>query len=83
MPVYRAEVHGPWLLGIDWCHIQNYESVPKKDRETPCLPKQWVKSNTDMAGVIPAWRLQCLLEADELMAQRKQRDDRITAEKRA
>ena len=83
MPVYRQDVHGPWLLGIDWCHIENYESVLKEDRETPCIPKQWVKSNTGMAGIIPAWRLQILLNMEGLAAQRKQRDDRITAERKA
>ena len=81
MPVYRPEYHGPWLLGVDWCHIQNYETVLEEDKETPCVPQRWAKSNTGMAGVIPAWRLASLLEIDELVVQRKQRDDRITAEK--
>jgi hypothetical protein len=83
MPVYNPEAHGPWFLGIDWCHIYNYESVLKENKEAPLVPKQWVRSNTGMAGVIPAWRLQSLLNTEGLVAQRKERDERITAERKA
>ena len=81
MPVYQPEWHGPWLLGVGWCHLHDYEPVYQADKETRTSPAQWVKSRSGMAGVIPAWRLRALLETDELVEQRTQKDERITAEK--
>jgi hypothetical protein len=53
---------GPWLLGIDWYHANNIERV--RDKEGEVLDNGWfVKSNTGVAGVIPATRILQLLNA--------------------
>src|ERR1017187_7908057 len=65
---YRQEKHGPWLLGIDWCHIHDNEKVCAENG-AEIVPAQYVKVSTGMAGVIPAWRLLSLLNCDELKAQ--------------
>ena len=79
--VYDSRRHGPFLLGIDWLHLNNYEEVLSSDQRTPISPRQWVKSNTGMAEVIPAWRLLELLDLPEFKMQKKQEDDKITAHK--
>lgn len=77
---YRPEFHGPWLLGIDFCHINDFEPVRQDDeKKTIADPKQWVKSHTGMAGVIPAWKVLELLNTDELRMQREKDDAEITA----
>lgn len=78
---FRPDWHGPFLLGIDWCHLHNYEEVLTEDRDTKADPKRWVKAHTGMAGVIPAWRLAAILEADELRSQREAEDKRISAQR--
>jgi hypothetical protein len=70
---------GPWLLGIDWVHIHNYEPVlTQRDEKSIAVPKLWVKAHTGMAGVIPAWRLADLLTSPELKMARKKEDDCVT-----
>lgn len=62
---------GPWLLGVDWGHIQDWGTVYESDRKTAVSGKLEVKINTGMAGVVPAWRLRDLLECEQLSHQRQ------------
>ena len=72
---------GPWLLGVDWCHLANPERVLERDGKTE-VPEGWqVNSNTGMMGVIPAWRLAELLDRRELVAQRKEQDEELSKRK--
>jgi hypothetical protein len=70
---------GPWLLGVDWCHLPSYEPIcdVQGDRKTKRYDMV-AQSNTSMAGVIPAWLLIELLDDEEFMAERKEEDDRFT-----
>jgi hypothetical protein len=71
---YSHFYHGPWLLGIDWCHISNLAPIMKlndQGRRVAVEPKQWADANTGMAGVIPAWRIQEIIELPELVMQRE------------
>ena len=56
------------LLGIDWCHLSTYEPVLEKDSENRFekINGQFVRSNTGMAGVVPAWKLKELLNSEEV-----------------
>jgi hypothetical protein len=58
---------GPWLLGIDYCHIYDKERVFNSETGDP-IPNMHVRSNTGMMGVIPAWRLADILEGPDIMA---------------
>jgi hypothetical protein len=63
-----------YLLGVDWCHLHDWQLVHEKDgagKKVPVDPKQWVKTNTGMAGVVPAWKLTEILETEELREMRK------------
>ena len=66
---------GPYLLGIDWCHLHNRHSV--RDREGVAIGT--VQENTGMAGVIPAWKIKEVLDLEELAMARK-RDEKTMEE---
>jgi hypothetical protein len=80
---------GPWLLGVDWGHLDIYEVVRNKSgiplsdivRSNPDRPDSdvWrVKSNSGMTGVVPAWKLQELLYLPELISIRHAYDKAIS-----
>lgn len=80
---WRQSIHGPLLLGVNWCHIRDYDRVFADEGKTLIEPPEWVKANTGMAGVIPAWHLADLLNCEGLVKKRKEEDDRITEQKNA
>ena len=80
--VYSQFQHGPWLLGIDWGHVPTFHSVLTANREDAVDPPEWVQANSGMAAVIPAWRLQEILDLPELVMQRTKDDERITEMKK-
>lgn len=47
------------LLGVDWCHIQNFEHPIDNDGND--IPHIRFPNNTGMMGVVPAWKLDELL----------------------
>ncbi len=56
--------HGPWLLGVDWGHINDWEPVRDASGQ-PVNPRNpravQVKMNTGLMAVVPAWKLAELL----------------------
>ena len=74
-------VKGPWLLGIDWCHLNNLEPIMERGGNTRAPGDYVVKSNTGMAGVIPAWKITELLNIDEFRAAREQEDEALARHK--
>lgn len=48
---------GPWLLGIDYCHIRSEEEIKNRKTGMSVNEDWYVSSNTGMMGVIPAWKL--------------------------
>ena len=49
--------HGPWLLGVDHCHLFATETVYSRSTGRPVNDDWLVRGNTGMMGVVPAWRL--------------------------
>ena len=73
---------GPYLLGIDWCHIPRKASILNRDGKR--IDEGWyVEENTGMAGVIPAWKIAEILDSEELKMQRKVTDDEVTKKKQS
>jgi hypothetical protein len=71
---------GPYLLGIDFCHIHRKVSVREKNGNE--VSDGWyVEENTGMAGVIPAWKIVEVLNVEELRAMRDKEDHEITKRK--
>ena len=50
-----------YLLGIDWAHIRDWESISGGDGKPLCTGHQ-VELNTGIAAIVPAWKLQDLLD---------------------
>ncbi len=68
VPVNQSHV-----LGIDFCHVRNHEkAMDDRGRELPIM----VPINTGMAGVIPAWRLESLLNSPKASHQRAEEESR-------
>jgi hypothetical protein len=63
LPYRRSPKRGcrPWLLGVDWGHMDDWYKVRLPDRVTEHSGGLGVKHNTGMAYVVPAWRLRTLL----------------------
>jgi hypothetical protein len=84
----RTFPRGPWLLGINWCHI--HHRVPTKvascDTFVLTEPQQvqpggeYVYENTGMAGVVPVSKLIELLESDEVKEQRRESEKELARE---
>jgi hypothetical protein len=69
---------GPWLLGIDWGHINLLKPVYDNEEQSPSLR---VNENTGIACVLPAWRIMEVLDKRDLVNQRRD-DDNKTAQQR-
>lgn len=78
-PALHDGYWGPALLGVNWCHPTYKETVlDVSGRES--LHKLRVHAHTGLAGVIPAWRLNKLLDHPELRRILKEAEDRYWLE---
>jgi hypothetical protein len=68
----HTSAKGPYLLGIDFCHIQRKYNV-RDAHGAEVSEGLFVMENTGMAGVIPAWRIAEVLDRDELKDKRKEK----------
>ncbi len=66
---------GPWLLGVDWGHIQSWEWVIDDKTGKPTQQKYKVRSNTGMMAVVPAWKLEELLNTKRIQKLMRIADD--------
>jgi hypothetical protein len=72
---------GIWLLGVDWGHLPIYKTVKEKNRQDD-VPEGWVvESNSGQMAVAPAWKLQELLDIEDLVMERRQEDDEFSKRK--
>ena len=72
---------GPFLLGIDFCHLN--KNVRVRDAADRPHPEEWfVRENTGMAGVVPAWKIAEVLNVEFLTVARHELEGRL-AKKRA
>ena len=66
------------LLGIDWCHISDFNDVLEGDRKTKASGHLVVRGNTGMAGVIPAWKITDMLNSERFSKLRREDDEKIS-----
>jgi hypothetical protein len=65
---------GPFLLGIDFCHINR--DAPVRIADGSKMREGWfVEENTGMAGVIPAWKIAEIINCEELKMLRGEYQD--------
>ena len=68
-----------FLLGILWGHILTEERIRDSDGEK--MREGWkVRANSGMAGVVPAWKLDELLNIGELVELREEDEKRLAEE---
>src|SRR5579863_194044 len=65
---------GPFLLGIDWCHLEKRTPVMRAGSQT----EMYIEENAGMAGVVPAWTIIELLNQECFMSARNKADEQIT-----
>jgi hypothetical protein len=65
--VASDETIGPFLLGIDFCHLPHYGSVYNGSREIAGYKAQ---INTGIAGVVPSWKIVDILNVPKLAEER-------------
>lgn len=76
-PIRFTNAKGPFLLGVDFCHIHRKATVREANGDK--AQEGWfVKENTGMAGVIPAWKITEALNQEELETTRKEEDRKLT-----
>jgi hypothetical protein len=67
---------GPYLLGIDWCHLNRQSRVREKNGDESS-EGYFVNENTGMAGVIPAWKIAEVLNCEKLVNSRLAGSERL------
>jgi hypothetical protein len=67
---------GPFLMGIDFCHVFNKDQVVSDETGKPVNNNWHVRSNTGMMGVIPTWRIVDVINSPKM----KQLRDRFEEE---
>jgi hypothetical protein len=72
-PNFESVGFGPWLLGIDWGHIDFFSRVPE------ALGKPF---NAGMTAVVPAWKLNEFVNSEELVLMRKKINEHLAREKK-
>jgi hypothetical protein len=83
LDVVTEPLGSPWLLGVDWGHPSFHQPVKQREGEQWVdVPEGWaVEVNSGQAAVLPAWRLQHLLNQEELVMARKRADGELTKRK--
>lgn len=69
-----------WFLGVDWGHLHTKEEV-LDSKEKRLENRLFVKSNSGMTSIVPAWKLLDLLESEEFVLQRTKQDEIMTFNK--
>lgn len=72
---------GPYLLGLDFCHLNKNIKV-RNAADCPHPEGLFVRENTGMAGVVPAWKIAEILNSESLSTARQELETRL-ATKRA
>jgi hypothetical protein len=83
--VIKRPTYGPWLLGINWGHINDWSPVRDASGRpvNPGNPRSMqVRTNTGMMAAVPAWRLAELLDKEELARERATRAEKLREEER-
>lgn len=71
---------GPYLLGIDFSHLNR--NSPVYNAAAHLHPENlFVRENTGMAGVVPAWRIADILYSDVLTAARQELEERLAKQR--
>lgn len=79
-PAAKATLIGPWLVGIQCGSFPFYYPVVRKGTDIPVEDYE-AKSHSGVAAVVPAWKLEELINNEENVMARKQADEEISRRK--
>src|SRR5205814_209634 len=82
LPEAGSLLTGPWLVGIECGSFPFYNPVVHKGTKKKVEDYQ-VKSHSGVAAVVPAWKLQELLDGEEFDMARKEEDEKLTKRKQS
>lgn len=71
--------HKWWLLGLDWGHLHRREYVRDRSSGDIVEDGMFIRMNSAMTGVVPAWKISELLMGNELAGERRQTEERVEA----
>ena len=63
------------LLGVDYGHLPHWDKIYELDQKTESAGRLRVNLNSGMMGVVPAWKLQELLNLPDLVENRRLNED--------
>lgn len=72
----ESKQHGPWLLGINWGHLVDWQPVCNA-AGNPVAHGMRVAQNSGMMAVVPIWKLVEMIEHPQAMAERRAMEDVI------
>jgi hypothetical protein len=77
-PPGAFNLKGPWLLGIDWCHLNDWKPVCNARGKALGDPPEsmQVGSNTGMMGVVPAWKIAEIFERGDMAEWLEEQEER-------
>jgi hypothetical protein len=68
---------GPWLMGIDFCHILSKDRIYSDATSKP-LNQDWhIRSNTGMMGVIPTWKMMEVVDGAQMKKVRESLEQHV------
>jgi hypothetical protein len=80
-PYAAGQPGRPALLGIDWGHFSDKAAV-RDPNGGPSPDKLYVEQNRGLAGIVPAWQITELLQAEEVDEMRKNQREELERELR-
>ena len=68
---------GPWLLGVNWGHLNDWKPVCDKSGKPLAATGMKVGLNSGMMGVVPAWKLSEMFFYEDVVAKRREAETHI------
>lgn len=74
---------GTWLIGIEWGNFNRYQHVRERvgegpDTTYPLISEPWyVRENSGMSLVVPAWKIEEVLMDERLADDRRQQEEKV------
>lgn len=72
-PDTKAKAAEIVLLGAVWGHLHDWQPVHLEDKRSILEPRQYVDVNSNIACVVPSWKIRELLDRQEFQDMREQR----------
>jgi hypothetical protein len=72
--------YGPWLLGVNWGHLNDWKPVCSPNGTPISSHPMIVAQSSGMMGVVPVWKLVEMIECPRMLDERRQQELKILGE---